>query len=292
MKFFIVGKKVVLLGKEKEKNRILFTIGKDLFTQINFAEVIKIKNNIYIKDKIIDDNKNFIEGLPLLLKVIKNNFKKSKIFVDNCMYKLSCDHASPQKIKLKYKNLIDVYNNPLNVPWNFMPTEIEDILSYFDKDVLNNKKILYIGAGYGKNIWALKDSKYDYDIDAIEYSVKAVNRANVIFGDEAISHKDLLSLKGCKNKYDVVLDIGCLHCIPAKFRQKAVDIIHNVLEDKGIIISRVFKPRDKKWIRKMPFKINNFGLNSQEIQKLFSNKFIVEKKYENSNYKILEFIKC
>lgn len=292
MKFFIVSRKNVLLGKEIVKNNIIFTIGKNLRSQENFAQVTKLKNNIFIQSNYKSKNKNINEELVLFLKAIKNNFGANTIFIDSFMFESLWNNVKRKDLKSKYDNLADVYNDPFNVPWNFMSTEIEGILSYFKKNILKNKKILYIGAGYGKNIWALKDNKHNYEIDAIEYSGIAASRANAIFGEKIVNHKDLLSIKDRKQKYDVILDIGCLHSVPDKLQQKAVNIIYDSLKEKGVIISRIFKPRDNEWIKRMPFKISKFGLNMQDINKIIANKFTAKLKFENKDYKILEFKKC
>lgn len=282
-KFFVVGKTRVLLGRELKDNLFKFSIGKTLFNQINFAEIRRVGDNLMVKT--VSNNGEPNEAFYILLKVIEKNFSQVQLFVQkeivDRVIKYSSEIKSTPK---KYAKLTDIYADPLSVPWNFMATEIEDILSFFDKDILRNKKILYVGAGYGKNIWALEDEKYK--IDAIEFSNKAVERANKIFGRKTAMQGNLIKHSG-KDKYDVILDIGCLHSIPKPQRKKAVENIHELLKKEGVLISRIFKPREKEWLKRMPFKTSNFGLKKDEIAELFRN-FSVKNKYQNKEYIILE----
>lgn len=282
-KFFVVGKEILLLGREFRKNNFKFSIGKNLFDQTDFAEVKKIDKYFIVKKSII--NKAPSEAFFLLFKVIEKNFSKSYFFFQKEIVDQVIEYEVKRKFILKkYPKLTDVYENPLLVPWNFMPIEVEDILSFYDKDSIKNKKILYIGAGYGKNIWALREKKYD--ISAIEYSNKAVKRANAIFGKKVIMSKDIIKYIE-KDKYDVILDIGCLHSISKPERKKAVENIHKLLKKDGILISRIFKSREKDWLNRMPFKTNCFGLDNEEINELFKS-FLINYKYNNKDYIIVE----
>jgi len=287
-KFFIVGKYCLLLGKEIKKDSFKFTIGRTLFDQIGFVEINKVKDKFLVHK--INNVNSPIESLFLLCRALEKNFGKNKFFIQKeIIDSLLFDNTEGKTTSKKYDKLTDVYEDPSVVPWNFMPTEIEDVLSFFKKNILKDKKILYIGAGYGKNIWAIKNKKYD--IDTIEFSGTAAKRANKIFGRNIIIQHDLIDYNAGENKYDIVLDIGCLHSIPGDKRKKAIDNIYKLLATDGILISRTFKPRKRAWLERMPFKINDFGLDKKEMEELFKN-FSVKIKYQNKDYVILEAKKC
>ncbi len=282
-KFFTAGKTCILLGKEFKNNSFKFSVGKTLFDQTHFAKISKIGDRFLVKKTSTVEKPE--EAFYILLKVIEKNFLSPRLFIQKGITDKAIKYSIEKKLFFKkYPKLTDVYTDPLLVPWNFMATEIEDILSFFDKDILKNKKIFYIGAGYGKNIWALRDKKYK--IDAIEFSKKAVERADTIFGRKTITQGDLIKYKG-NDKYDVILDIGCLHSIQKSERKKAVENIYKLLKKDGVLISRIFKPREKEWLDRMPFKTNSFGLDKKETEELFKN-FSVKKKYQNKDYIILE----
>lgn len=280
-KFFVVGKNCVILGKESE-NSIKFTIGEILSNQTDFAEIRKIGDKLIIKKTGADCK--YKEAIYMLLGLIEKNFPKNNLFIQKELVDEIIKNSIGRESK-KYTKLTDVYANPLIVPWNFMATEVEDVLSFFNKNILKNRKTLYIGAGYGKNIWALRDKKYN--IDAIEFSKTATKKANQIFGKDVVVHRDLVKYSGEKDKYDIILDIGCLHSIPKDNRKKAVENIYNLLKKDGILISRIFKPREKEWLNRMPFKTSDFGLDKTEIKELLKN-FSVKNKYQNKDYIILE----
>lgn len=282
-KFFVVGKNCILLGREFKSNSLKFSVGKTLFDQTDFAEINKIGDKLTVKKTSINGKPN--EAFYILLKVIEKNFSDAHLFIQKEIVDQVIKYGIEKRsILKKYAKLTDVYSDPLMVPWNFMATEIEDVLSFFDNNILKNKKVLYVGAGYGKNIWALKDKKYK--IDAIEFSNEAVKRANIIFGRKTIMHGDLIKYGG-KDKYDFILDIGCLHSIPKLERKKAVENIYKLLKKGGTLVSRIFKPREREWLDRMPFKTDGFGLNKMELKKLLKA-FSVKIKYQNKDYIILE----
>lgn len=285
-KFFIAGSKCLILGQEIKNNYINFSIGQTIFNQEPFVSVKKIKKSVFVERKFFKKNKNYKEGINLVFVAVNKYFPKSKIiFAENI--DISPTHDSNTS---KYKKITDVYENPIDVPWNFVPTEIEEILSKFSSRLLKNKKILYIGAGYGKNIWAISAKKYD--IEAIEFSGIAVKRANKFLGSNVVIQGDLLNFKAVSKRYDVVIDIGCLHCIDKSKQRKAVDKIYESMKVGGILVSRIFKPKDAVWLKKMPFKAKEFGLAKNDIFCLFDDKFIVKIKYENKYYFIIELKKC
>lgn len=286
-KFFIVGRHSLVLGEETKKNNFSFSIGQTIFDQVAFVEVKKVKNIIFIENVLIHKTKNYQEGVSLMYKAMAKHFPDLDIVFKGINEK---DLVIENVKSTKFKKLTDVYKDPTSVPWNFVPTEVEDILSKFPKNVLSHKKIIYIGVGYGKNIWALGDKKYD--IDAMEFSRAAVIKANKLFNRNLVVRGDLLNFKVENKKYDVVIDIGCLHCIDKNKQSQAVETLHCLMKKDGIIVSRIFKPKDEKWLKRMPFIASEFGSNKKEILSLFKSKFKIKIRFENKYYFIIEAKKC
>jgi hypothetical protein len=288
-KFFIVGDHCLVLGIEKSSDVISFSVGSNLFDQEPLAD-FKMSGVVL---SYLESNSSVFqeEGMILATKTAEKYF--GKIVGNPSVCKQGClDRPDSGLIsKEKYDDIASVYDNPFLVPWNFVYTEIEEILDCFKEGLLEAKKTLYIGAGYGKNIWAIKD--FGYDIDSIEFSREAVDRANAIFGREIMYERDITSFKGFgEKKYDIVLDIGCIHCIPRADQYKAIDSVYNLLEDGGVLVSRIFKPKDRSWIDKMPFRADSFGLEQDDINSLLSSRFIVSTVYENDDYIIISAKKC
>lgn len=286
-KFFIVGRHSLVLGEEIKKNNFSFSIGQTIFDQMPLAKVKKIKKILLIENVLVSRTKNFQEGMGLVYKAANKHFPDLELVLKGAHKK---DLLIENKKSTKFNKVTDVYKDPISVPWNFVPTEVEDILSKFPKNLFKNKKILYIGVGYGKNIWAIKDQ--NYNIDAMEFSLAAVKKANKFFNKDLVVQGDLLNFDAGNKKYDIVIDIGCLHCIDKNKQGQAVEIIHNLMKKDGIIVSRIFKPKDEKWLKRMPFSVSEFGSSKKEVLSLFKNKFKVKVKFENKYYFIIEEKKC
>jgi ubiquinone/menaquinone biosynthesis C-methylase UbiE len=86
--------------------------------------------------------------------------------------------------------------------------------------------------------------------------------------------------------FDAVLDIGCLHSAPEAILPQAVAEIARVLNPRGLLYSRSFKPRPAEWVKAMPIRMDHFGISLERLMALLEPRFTasVWMKHEVFNY--------
>lgn len=177
----------------------------------------------------------------------------------------------------KFNSIDELYKYPYLVPWNLVERE-RDVLALVEKYVDKSKNILEIGSGYGKNLLLLKEHGYD-NVQGIENSRNAYEISKQKIDNNTLG--DITKTNYNDSKFDAIIDIGCLHCIDHKYQEKAVKEVLRILKKDGLLISRYFLPKDKKWLDRYPVKVTSFGSNYEELVKLFKNFNIIESCIEN-----------
>ena len=167
----------------------------------------------------------------------------------------------------QFSDMEHVYQHPLDIPWNFVPLDYDAYLPLLQQD--HRGRVLDVGVGFGRNAIPLEQRGFEvYGIDiaptAIQRCRQFVQRPqNYVVGS-------LTDLPFDISFFDIVLDVGCLHCMGAEERSKAVTEIHRVLKPTGLVYSRIFKPRPQEWLNVQPFYTSSFGLTSDEALALFT----------------------
>lgn len=178
----------------------------------------------------------------------------------------------------KATDFLALYQEPLWVPWNYSPLEL-DVVQYFLEDTVSQDnrqlRVLDIGSGYGKNALFLEERGYDmYGIDVSEIAIEQ--------SQQIVQHPDHFQVASATaiphpaNYFDTILDIGCIHCSDKADLVQIMSEIHRVLKPKGQLYSRIFTPRTKEWMEQFAFKMYDIGLTLEEIEQLMKNKFQLE----------------
>lgn len=162
----------------------------------------------------------------------------------------------------------NVYDSVLDVPWNYVPAETEAYQELLDGPP---RRVLDIGAGVGKNARVL--ARAGHEVTSVDASAWAVGRMKNLMPSVNSAVASATSLPFEYGAFDVVLDIGCLHCVPNNDRVLVVKEIARVLASGGLIISRIFKPRSEEWILRQPFQADTFGMSETEVFELFEPSF-------------------
>ena len=163
-----------------------------------------------------------------------------------------------------------VYLDAFTVPWNFVPREVECLQPIVDfaSTAKRTQSVLDLGFGFGKNATWLEDQALD--VHGVEISSTATDRARQLVRHPRRFHNaSATNLPFADCSFDAVLDVGCLHCIPARERPAAAKEICRVLRPGGFVSSRVFRPRDRAWVQRQPFEVDSFGLSDADIIKIF-----------------------
>lgn len=194
---------------------------------------------------------------------------------------ITCSEFERERTK-KVKTIDELYYYPHLVPWNLVECEY-DVLSLIEKYIQTNEKILEIGSGFGKNLWALKDMGYDNTF-GIESSARAVELSHCIHEiKDKILCASATRLPFENNSIDCILDIGCLHCMGKAERELAIKESYRCLKRGGYIISRAFKRKDSEWIKKYPINVNCFGYEKIEYEQTFANYFQIIQFFEENH---------
>ena len=174
---------------------------------------------------------------------------------------------------IKLNSIEELYDKPHLVPWNLVPCDFDifNILNKYAKP-FTNAKILEIGSGFGKNLSYMRKS--GYNAIGIEFIKSAYEKSlQLPFVDNNVICGDITNTLFNEAYFDVIIDIGCLHCLPNEKRQIALSEVSKIIKKDGIIISRCFKPKDMKWLNAYPILSESFGVDKNEFLKLFTPYF-------------------
>jgi len=139
-------------------------------------------------------------------------------------------------------------------------------------DKLSTQSSIFVpGAGNGYD--PLYFSKQGHDVLAVDFADKPVQRMILESKKENLKinilQRDLFDLnKKYNNKFDYVIEYTCFCAISPKRRKEYVNIMSNLLKDRGELFG-LFFPLNKSKDEGGP----PFGVNLKETIHLFSSKF-------------------
>jgi SAM-dependent methyltransferase len=188
----------------------------------------------------------------------------------------------------------EVYRDFFTVPWNFVPREW-DVMEKAARDLgagpgadpedLAERRILDLGCGCGKNSTVLE--AMGFQVHGLDISEPAIQRCRqLVRHGERFVQGSAEALPWPDRYFDAVLDIGCLHSAPEAILPQAVAEIARVLNPRGLLYSRSFKPRPAEWVKAMPIRMDHFGISLERLMALLEPRFTasVWMKHEVFNY--------
>jgi SAM-dependent methyltransferase len=159
-------------------------------------------------------------------------------------------------------------------PWDQLPVAT-DILSLALLPGREGARLLDVGCGSGHNLELIEGLGFRcWGIDVSSTAIakakaKSSNPENFVAGSVA-------RLPWPDASFDVVTDIGCLHCLQADEVADYVAEVRRVLAPGGRFLCRSFKPREEKMLRAQPVKMERLGYSPDEVQALFAKDLPVE----------------
>ncbi|MDP4086129.1 MAG: class I SAM-dependent methyltransferase [Bacillota bacterium] len=132
-------------------------------------------------------------------------------------------------------------NREKDVPF-FANCPDENLVNYFDKNLLKPGKVLELGCGPGRN--AIYFAEKGCEVDAVDLSQESLNwgkeraiekNVNVNFIQENIFELDIE-----EGSYDIVYDSGCFHHIAPHRRMSYLNLVQKALKPNGIFAITCF----------------------------------------------------
>ena len=182
---------------------------------------------------------------------------------------------NPFVLEAKAANMHEVYDDPLCIPWNFVPREW-DVLARLFSDVSlcqsdgtpRSACILDLGCGFGKNAVVIEEHGFDtYGLDVAPQAVARCRR--LVRNPERFVVGTATALPWSDGTFDRLLDVGCIHCVAPDSVDEVVREIERVLVPGGVLISRIFRPRSPTWLQAQRFATTHFGYFEKDVRKFF-----------------------
>lgn len=131
---------------------------------------------------------------------------------------------------------------------------------------------LDLGCGTGTNVITL--ARHGWKVTGVDYSILAINRAERKAKENNVSVnlevKDVTRLDNIDDKFDLILDIGCFHSLPASGRQRYITTVDRLLADVGTYLLYTFLIAGQEWARP--------GSTEANLQFISDKLYIVDRK--------------
>lgn len=128
----------------------------------------------------------------------------------------------------------DFYDTFQNIPF-FVNKPDENLVHYFEKNMINPGKVLEIGCGAGRN--AIYLAKNGCSVVGVDISDKALKWAQRRMNEENVNIEfvcaNIFELDYEQNSFDFIYDSGCFHHIPPHRRVSYIDMIDKLLKPGG-----------------------------------------------------------
>jgi SAM-dependent methyltransferase len=129
----------------------------------------------------------------------------------------------------------DFYSNrEKEIPF-FTNKPDENLVSYFEKKLLNSGKVLELGCGPGRN--AIYFAENGCLVDAVDLSKESIHWATERAKEKNVNvnfiHDNIFDLQIEEGTYDIVYDSGCFHHIAPHRRISYINLVKKALKPGG-----------------------------------------------------------
>ncbi len=129
----------------------------------------------------------------------------------------------------------DFYSNREKEISFFTNKPDENLVSYFEKKLLNSGKVLELGCGSGRN--AIYFAENGCLVDAIDLSKESIHWATERAKEKNVNvnfiHDNIFDLQIEEGTYDIVYDSGCFHHIAPHRRMSYINLVKKALKPGG-----------------------------------------------------------
>ncbi|MFS0673445.1 class I SAM-dependent methyltransferase [Ornithinibacillus sp. 179-J 7C1 HS] len=117
----------------------------------------------------------------------------------------------------------------------FVNSPDENLVSYFDKEMISPGKVLELGCGPGRN--AIYLAQRGCKVDAIDLSEESIKWARERAAEKQVEvnfiNEDIFGFNLEEGSYDIVYDSGCFHHITPHRRMSYIDLVRKALKPNG-----------------------------------------------------------
>lgn len=125
-------------------------------------------------------------------------------------------------------------NRSKQVPF-FKNVPDENLISYFDRKLLNGQRALDIGCGNGRN--SIYIAKQEFEVKGIDFSKNAIEWAKEVSKDQALDIdflcQSIFDFQDVVESFDFIYDSGCLHHIKPHRRSQYLENVSKYLKPDG-----------------------------------------------------------
>ncbi|WP_431811687.1 class I SAM-dependent methyltransferase [Lysinibacillus sp. FW12] len=136
----------------------------------------------------------------------------------------------------------DFYDTFQNIPF-FVNKPDENLVHYFEKNMINPGKVLEIGCGAGRN--AIYLAKNGCSVVGVDISDNALKWAQRRMNEENVNIEfvcaNIFELDYEQNSFDFIYDSGCFHHIAPHRRVSYIDMIDKLLKPGGYFALCLFE---------------------------------------------------
>jgi SAM-dependent methyltransferase len=159
-------------------------------------------------------------------------------------------------------------------PWNQLPVAT-DLLALAPLPGPGSPRLLDVGCGSGHNLRLIE--QLGFRCWGIDVSSTAIAEARAKASHpESFVAGSVTALPWPDGSFDLVTDIGCLHCLQPDEVAPYVSELRRVLAPGGRFLCRSFKPRDDKVLKAQPVKMERLGYAPDEVRALFAKDLPLE----------------
>ena len=162
-----------------------------------------------------------------------------------------------QKVKDSYSAIAHEFDQTRKIPWK----EFNNFLPY----IKDGAKVLDLGCGNGRLYEFLKQKNVDYL--GVDNNSELLEKAKQNFPETSFQLGDMVDIGVDEKTFDNLFCIAAFHHLPGrKLRNQAVNNMHSVLKDDGVLILttwNLFQTKYwKEWIHSIFLFVISFGFKN------------------------------
>jgi len=169
-----------------------------------------------------------------------------------------------------------LYSDPFRVTWNFEPRPWTLLATFLAR--LSNTpsaRVLDLGCGFGKNSVLLEALGFEtHGADVADGAIKICRRW--VREADRFQAASIDALPFEADSFDAILDIGCLHCLPAGLVEPGIAEIARILRPGGSLTLRALRPRPPEWLAHQAYHVEALGFSPQQLLAVLTPRFRVQ----------------